>query len=372
MDFSGIVKKVSCSLRATWQQTFLRYKRWNVTGKQVIGWGMVATVVLTALVWVFGWIPASVPKLPDQGPTWYYWKLPEPTFWTRLSVWGMYAAHQIAVWGLIWQAQRNKLKYTDRLQPVNYWMLAVNLLFIGLHFVQTYIWYDGLAQDVSIFTSQGSVVLMLVFVLIIENQRRGLFFGKKVGFRKEFTDLIRKNHGYLFSWAIIYTFWYHPMEATSGHLIGFFYTFMLLVQSVLIFNRAHLNRWWTFALEFMVLIHGTMVAVNQGSGLWPIFFFGFFGLVVITQMFGLPISSRARWAIALSYIVGVLGVYGLTDRGFTRLDEVVRIPLIDFGLVFIIYLIFLIGFWTYRGFGWLRRTWGGSDSSGKGALGSGD
>ncbi|MGC7094338.1 hypothetical protein ACPZ19_06725 [Amycolatopsis lurida] len=36
--------------------------------------------------------------------------------------------------------------------------LAANLGFIALHEVQTQLFYDGLAQDVSIFSSQGSVV----------------------------------------------------------------------------------------------------------------------------------------------------------------------------------------------------------------------
>ena len=27
---------------------------------------------------------------------------------------------------------------------------------------------------------------------------------------------VRKYHGYAFSWAVIYTFWYHPMENTYG------------------------------------------------------------------------------------------------------------------------------------------------------------
>jgi len=326
-----------------------------MTDRRILWLGIAASFALTALIWALGWIPASVPKLPDQGPAWYYWKLPEPTFWTRLSAWGMYAAHQVAVWGLIYWAQRSKLKYTRELHPVNWWLIGVNLLFVGLHFVQTYIWYDGLAQDVSIFSSQGSVILLLVFVLIMETPRRGLFFGRKVGFRREFIQLIKRHHGYLFSWATIYTFWYHPMEATPGHLIGFLYTFLLLFQGVLIYNRAHINRWWTFALEAAVLVHGTIVAVYQGNGIWPMFFFGFFALIVTTQMYGLPIPNWGRWLIAGSFVAGVIAVYGLTGRGWTRLDEIVRIPIIDFALVGVIYLLWLLGFWTWRGIDGLRN-----------------
>jgi len=319
-----------------------------VTERRILGLGIAASLAFTALIWTFGWIPASVPKLPDAGPAWYYWQLPEPTFWSRATGWGFYLLHQMLVWGLIWYAQRERPAYTRALHPVNRWLIGVNLLFIGLHFLQTYIWYDGLAQDTSIFSSQGAVVVLLVFVLIMETPRRGLAFGWKTPFRREFTGMVRRYHGYFFAWAAIYTFWYHPMEATWGHLIGFVYMFLLLFQASLVFNRAHVNRWWTFFLEFMVLIHGTIVAYLQGGGAWPMFFFGFFALVVITQMYGLPLPPWGRWLTAGAFVAGVLLVYLLTGRGWLRMNEVVRIPLIDFALVGVIYLIWLVGFWTWR------------------------
>lgn len=56
-------------------------------------------------------------------------------------------------------------------------------------------------------------------------------------FHRRFLDIVRRYHGYLFSWALIYTFWYHPMKNTFGHLASFFYMFALLSQSVLLFWR---------------------------------------------------------------------------------------------------------------------------------------
>ena len=328
----------------------------RLSGQRALLWGIVASVVLTGLVWLGGAIPASVPKLPDQGAMWYYWKLPELTFWSRATAWGGFAAHQIAIWACIWWARRTKLRYSSTLHPLNYAMLGINLLFIALHFVQTYIWYDALAQDTPIWTSQGAVVLLLVFVLIMETPRRGLFFGKRVPFRQEFIRLIREYHGYFFSFAAIYTFWFHPMEATWGHLIGFLYLFLLLLQSSLIFNRAHVNRWWTFALEFMVLPHGVIVAWLQGKGMWPMFLFGFAGILLITQLHGLPLSRWGKRAIYLGFLVSVVAVYGFTERGFGRIDEIVRIPLIDYALIGVIYLLFLLIFWIIRGLGQLLQS----------------
>ena len=208
----------------------------------------------------------------------------------------------------------------------------MNGFFVALHLVQTHIWYDGLAQDVSIWSALGSVVVMLVWVLLMENPRRGLFFGSKIGFPRRLTEVARRYHGYYFAWAIVYTFWYHPMEATSGHLIGFLYMFLLLVQGSLLFTRAHVSRWRTLVLEVSVLAHGTLVAIMQGEGMWPMFAFGFGGIFVITQMHGLSWSRPVRGLVLAAYVAGVLAVYA--PLGWSRLSDVLRIPLIDYAAVF--------------------------------------
>ena len=203
---------------------------------------------------------------------------------------------------------------------------------VVLHLVQTHLWYDGLAQDVSIWSSLGSVVVMLVWVLLMENPRRGLFFGRKIGFPRRLTEVARRYHGYYFAWAIVYTFWYHPMEAASGHLIGFLYLFLLLLQGSLFLTRAHVNRWWTLVLEVAVLAHGTLVAIMQGEGMWPMFAFGFGGIFVITQMHGLSWPRRVRGLVLAADVAGALAVYG--PLGWGRLSEVLRIPLIDYAAAF--------------------------------------
>jgi hypothetical protein len=47
--------------------------------------------------------------------SWYYWKLPAPTFWSHATAWGGYILHQVTLWGLIYWAQKQKLKYSDGL-----------------------------------------------------------------------------------------------------------------------------------------------------------------------------------------------------------------------------------------------------------------
>ena len=308
--------------------------------------GILLSFIFTGIIAWTGQRLAFIPHLPDKGAAWYYWKLSQPTFWTHATAWGFYLLHQITLWGLIYYAQTRVKKYSDGLHTVNIWALGANAFFILLHFIQTQIWYDGLAQDVSIFSSQGSVIVLLVWVLLMENSRRGLFFGKKVPISKRIIAFARKYHGYFFAWATVYTFWYHPMENTPGHLIGFFYMFLLLLQGSLFLTRIHTNRWWTVIQEVMVAVHGTLVAVFQGNGLWPMFLFGFLGIFVITQMHGLRLSFWVRGFILVVTMGAALWIY--SQLGWARLNEIIRIPFIEYLGVFILAGLMGLGLWVWR------------------------
>ena len=307
-------------------------------------WLVPMSFVLTGATYVVGLQIQRDDLLPDAGAPWYYWQLPEPTVWTRASAWTGYVLHQLSLWGLIYYAQTRVGRWTDGLHRINVVALLTNLGFILLHLVQSWIFYDGLAQDVSIFSSQGSVVLLLVAVLLMENKRRGLFFGRKAPLGRRVVDFARRYHGYLFSWAIVYTFWYHPAEITQGHLIGFFYMYLLLTQGSLFFTRSHTNRWWTFSLEIMVAAHGALVAYMQAgpTGFWPMFAFGFLGIFVLTQLHGLGLSVPVRTVVTIGYAVAVAGTYTFL-RGWDSVDEIVRIPVIEYALVFVLALLIWLG-----------------------------
>jgi hypothetical protein len=305
--------------------------------------GILFSLAFVILIWWAGSRLDAIQLLPDQGPSWYYWKLPEPTFWSRATAWGFYLLHQVTFWGLIYYAQKHIERYSTSLYRVNAVALIMNAVFIGLHFLQTHLWYDGLAQDVSVWSSQVSVIILLVWVLLMENSRRGLFFGKKMPISKNIIRFARKYHGYYFAWATVYTFWFHPMVSTNGHLLGFIYMFFLFLQGSLFFTRVHINRWWTFTLEFAVLLHGTFVALQQGNDLWPMFAFGFGGLFIITQMHGLGLSRGIRAFFLLLY--AALALYVYSGRGLANIHQITWIPVIEFLSVLVMALLFGGGLW---------------------------
>lgn len=308
---------------------------------QMMWAGVVFSFVFTVLIWLVSERLEVFPHLPDEGAAWYYWKLPQPDLAAAITGWGFYLVHQFAIFGLIYYAQTRVKKYTIGLHPVNIAALGINAIFVVLHLVHTHIWYDGLAQYTSIFTSQGAVIVMLIWIMLMENNRRGVIFGKKLPFGQRVIQFARKYHGYYFAWAIIYTFWFHPMEATSGHLLGFFYTFLLMLQGSLFFTRIHVNKWWMFVQEITVLAHGTLVAIVQGNNMWPMFFFGFAGVFVITQMHGLGLSRRAKWLFVAAYVIGAAFIY--SERGVAKLWELSAIPMVDYiALIVLGVLIWLV------------------------------
>ncbi len=304
---------------------------------------VLAAAVVTLSILLLGPRLSQIELLPDQGAAWYYWKLPEPTFWSRATAWGFYLSHQVFFWGLIWWATRNRDKLRDRgrMHAVNWIGLFGTAFFAGLHYLQTAVWYDGLAQDTSVFSSQLSVIFLLIIVLMIEAPRRGLFFGYAGGWLAGVRGVLIRYHGYYFAWAVTYTYWFHPMETTWGHLLGFFYTFLLMLQGAFVFTRVHTNKWWTTTLEVSVLVHGVTVALVAGQEFWPMFFFGFAGMFVVTQMHGLGLSRLVRGVILAAYVAGIYVVY--TDRGWANVNEVIRIPFIDYVLVGLLGGLILLG-----------------------------
>ena len=308
--------------------------------KKALLWATVVSVFLVFLIWLLAPQIQHYYKLPDQGPAWYYWKLAYPTLITRISAWVPYLLHQISFWVLIYLAQKQKTKYSVNLNKFNIWALAMNLFFGLLHIAQTYFFYDGLAQDVSVFSSQASVIVMLIWIIFMTNYERGIIFGKQLNFKKSAILFARKYHGYIFAWATVYTFWFHPTEAPWGQLLGFFYMFMLFIQGSLFFTTTHLNKYWRTFLEVFVLFHGVVVAILQGASMWPMFLFGFWGAFILIYMWGLNWSRLVKILNIVIYVIAWFVIWGI--MGFAKSYSTIFIPLTYYLAVFALYAILLL------------------------------
>jgi hypothetical protein len=331
----------------------MQLSRWN--DKKIVNGSIIFSILLCVAIVAMGGILTQFEVMPlPEDDLIYEWQLAAATSMGQLTAWLGFALHQLLIWGTIYYAQKHYTKrdYTDKLRPVNLWAVGINFVFIILHYFQTMFFYDAIAQDIPSWTAQFAVALMLIVVLGMENQRRGLFFGKKVSLRKAFTDALRKYHGYFFSFAVIYTFWFHPMIPTWGHLVGFVHVILVMTQGSLMFMRVHLNKKWMFLLEILVLPHSFQVALNQNNDIWPMFFFGFAAIFLITQMHGLGLKPWVRRLFYGSFLLVMLYVYFVMREPY-QMNEVIRIPAIEYLVLFIMYWIYLLGAWiiSKTGFG---------------------
>ncbi|MHA2126887.1 MAG: hypothetical protein ACW99E_16430 [Promethearchaeota archaeon] len=269
------------------------------------------------------------PLDPDTGPSDYYWKLNTRDALIMIITWTFYGAHQVSVWIVIYWAYMNYRKKTlDSKKILEYTtsMAIILVSFTILHLLQTHIWYDGLAQDVPILTSQGSVIIMLSILLVMQNSKRGLFFGKKENklMRPEVAKTFMTSHQIVFSWALVYTFWFHPMDSSPALLSGFFFMGLLFTQMALAYTRIHLNKWWILLVESYVTIHATIVAIAQwldfdaDPPMWPMFLLGFLAMIVFTYIHGLGLKNWVRWLIVVLYIVLLIFIYIPLPFGFGR------------------------------------------------------
>ena len=311
--------------------------------------GLIFAVGFTLMIWLLRshLQPFLDTLLPRNSADWYYWKLPARNFWTMFVVWTFYLSHQFAIWAAIYWAQKNlsTVRPSGSLTKYNLAAFTITIAFVFLHLLQTQIWFDGLAQDVPIWTSQDSVIIMLAVMLIIENPRRGLFMGRRAGkpFTARVTGFFRRNHMYIFSWAFVYTFWFHPMAADPQLLSGFFYMFLLFAQMSLAYTSVHLDKRWIITLESYVAIHALIVAIYNAAffgspEMWPMFFAGFAFMFVFTYMYALNVRKKIRWLITVLYLSFVAWLYLPLPIGLGRNIslllrlEVVWIPLILYGL----------------------------------------
>lgn len=321
-------------------------EKWLSTDTQARNWGMIFSLVVTLAIILL--VPLQIGLELEVNPTGsglhYDWQLADPNVWSQITSWGGFVVHTLLIWWTVYAATNTYDKYSDKLRPMNYWALGINAVFIVLHYIQTAVFYDTYAQYIPSWTAQYAVIMMLVVILGMENKRRGMFFGKKVPFKKEFYRWLKEYHSYAFSFAIIYTFWFHPMVTTGGHLFGFLYTMLVMVQGSLMYTRAHLNNNWKFLLEIMVLPHAAYIAFYQSNMLFYMFTLGFGAIFITTQMHGLKLKRWVQNTFYVGFFGLVLLVYGFLREPY-QANEVIRIPIIEYLTIFVIYALWFVVTW---------------------------
>lgn len=238
------------------------------------------------------------------------------------------------------------MSYSTVLRPVQYCLSFGNAVFVLLHWAQTQLSYDGLAQDCHLLLPQVALGGLFAWCLLMESGRRGLAFGHIRPFSKGLLEFARKYHSYYFSFAILFNFWYHPMEGTVQHISGFLYQFLIMVQSVLVLTPIHRHATWTVLLEAGATLHATIVSTIAYPRVWRMFCFGFSFKFFVTEVHGLGQGRGIRAFLTLCYVITYLLVYRQYE--YTNMTEILRIPVIHYTSTLLLSIILHWVMWIHN------------------------
>jgi len=305
------------------------------------------------------------------------------------SAWLLYGAHQVGHWALVWVASRRKgggqaparrrsaagahaagdgpggptvgrpssaapaaPPPTDA-HSLCWWhvaTLAHHAAFCAARVAHTrWVSYNGLARDVHELTSLSAVAALLVWVWLLRSPTRGVCGGASLplpGGRRAAAALHRAavaTHGYFFSWAAVYTLWYHPAVATPAHVTGFVYLALLLVQSGIAGTAAHVAGGWVTALEVGVAVHAAATAAAApvragGRSLVPLFGWGFATTFVAVHLHGGGRRRSTRAGVTAAYVAAAAAAVG-TGWGGTRPYHIVAIAVVDYAMLAVLVVV---------------------------------
>lgn len=312
--FAIVFGAVSYSVGARTEITSLGFPPWGNTS------GVMCDGGECILLWSNETEPADMWPVVAS----YVWRRQHVASLDRIAVWCCYAAHQFSSWACLFIAQRlhgNK-RYVSKLRAMNIWALVMNASFVSIHILHSATTFSSLSQDISFWSAQVCSILIIVIAIVIDNQSRGVFLGKRLPLADGAAYLLRRYHGYAVSYLIILSFWYHPVMATSGHAIGVAHSVLLLTHSSLFYTRLHLNPYWRLLLEGILVLHALPLASSPFAlftllppdpSSWKGFLLGLLLVFATTQCFALPqwrlLSPKFRFLPLLCCLVLFLAVY---------------------------------------------------------------
>ena len=200
----------------------------------------------------------------------------------------------------------------------------------------------------------AAVFLALTVALLMQQTERGIVFGFSLNSQTLtlLTNVVRRFHGYVFIWAIVFTFWYHPVEAGIEHLSGFFIILLFTIQACLMYTTAHLGVVWRTLLELQMLFHAVLAEIHRTHrDIWKMFVSGSLAVFVITQMHAFPLTFLNKSVISLAYILLLYFLYYRSSKG--RWKEIFNFPVSYYFFVIAIYIALYVAYTLIRGIcGW--------------------
>ncbi|KAI9295602.1 hypothetical protein K502DRAFT_348867 [Neoconidiobolus thromboides FSU 785] len=225
-----------------------------------------------------------------EGQIIYPWQSVTPHSFIRGYLWLGYLSHQLIQFIFIFKLMKlTKFKDKQNNQSlINYYnnrMKFINFFFICMKFYLNIKYYDGLAIDLHEIIALFSVTLILIIIVILKSNERGLILSYKPTTLSwlNFKQFVFQIHSYLCSFGSILNFWYHPIGCNIAFLIGYYYQLILIYQTSTSFTQQHNSN--LILLELLVILHSTTTSLFQSKMNFQLFYFGYLCLFLINYSY---------------------------------------------------------------------------------------
>ena len=216
----------------------------------------------------------------------------------------LYILHQMAHWAMVYYALTN-LECSHKLQPFQFWMAGMNLVFVLLYIAQSYLFPHKIPYRLT-FEFPFIVLGLSYWFLIAKSSGRGLIFGYSIPYSRGIAEVAETSLPYYFSFAVLFNFWYKPfMDRYRYFFVRLVAELLFITYSCLIQTHIHENKYWSLLLELMVLLYMLILLLFPAHSPFP--------MPTLIQTFSLTCAA----------VFAISQIHGLISGRLTRLGKIV-------------------------------------------------
>ena len=212
--------------------------------------------------------------------------------------------HILVHWSMTYYAQ-TCLEPTHKLQQFHYFMAGMNLFFVLLFLVQTY-----LKSDLCSHYSYGLELLFGLavynhWVLIAERILPNVVFGYPIPYYQDIAEVAEKLLPYYFTLIVLLNFWHKPF-IDSFFFVRLFLELIFITHTCLIKTYIYTNNGWTLLMGLLMLTYYMLSGTLAPADKLIVWCWNSAALFVIAVMEVLEILTKTRIMIIFVVLLSIL------------------------------------------------------------------
>lgn len=251
----------------------------------------------------------------------------------------LFMAHQGASWWVLYRFAMNRQRMSNRLHFMNRVFLGITFGF-GLVYIVVIQWFnEGFSEVYQPIITPMMFIMVFGNILYQENNTHNVVnfhISEKTNQSKK---TVNQYAGIFTTWLFINFLWLPIGFGSVLSIFSFAYIFLMLVQSSLSYTTYGQSRYWNFTYEVILLLHLSVIGLQQESMLMMIIVGCLSIAFLLRQWIELTYKIRGIIAGVLAFIV-VHGVLLMNVFGFSFVDgafsQLILYPFVQFMIAFVV------------------------------------